>query len=278
VKALAALAALLLPGVLPAQALRTITGTRQLADQPELNVNVEFAAGRLIVTRDERGALYRVKVTYDEDRFEPRLDFSPGQNQLAVGVNGLKGLKGENRDLKGQALELALSPTVPLTFDMAFGAGYAEVDLGGLNLVRAEIKTGASQATVRFSEPNRGRCEKLSFHVGAAEFRAEQLGNAQCRDISFLGGATDLVLDLTGDWGKMPQANVDVGVGIADLTLHLPRDIGIEVEIKRFLATFDRSGLTKRGDRYYTANFDGAATKLFLDVNAVMGSVNIVWR
>ena len=61
------------------------------------------------------------------------------------------------------------------------------------------------------------------------------------------------------------------------LTLRFPDDLGVAVSLDRFLATFDRSGFTKRGDVYYSRNYDTAAAKLHLEINAAFGDINVEW-
>jgi hypothetical protein len=264
--------------LLPAQGMRTITATRQAAGEDELHVKVEFGAGRFSVSPGDAGVLYAARLVYDEDRFEPVLHYADGSGVLTLGVSGLRGLKGENRDLKAQVAELKIAPDLPASLDLSFGATEADLELGGITLEAAEIKTGASQTRVRFSEPNRGQCDNLTFHVGAAEFTTQSLGNSRCAEMSFMGGATGLRLDFTGDWGDVRDVSADIAVGVGELILELPRDAGVEIEFSRFLATFDHAGLVKRGDSYVSTNYETAGTKLHLDIKAVIGSVEVHWR
>jgi hypothetical protein len=59
--------------------------------------------------------------------------------------------------------------------------------------------------------------------------------------------------------------------------MRFPSHLGVAVTLERFLATFDRSGFIKRGDVYYSSNYDEAAAKLKLDIHAVLGDINVVW-
>ena len=53
--------------------------------------------------------------------------------------------------------------------------------------------------------------------------------------------------------------------------------LGVALSLNRFLATFDRSGFTKRGDMYSSRNYDSAAAKLHLEINAAFGDINVEW-
>src|SRR4051812_43548983 len=239
---------------LAAQSFHTLSSSRQRSGEKELSVKVEFAAGRFSLHRETSGALYRARLSYNEDRFRPLTDYDDGE--LHVGLKGLTvksnvdletGREGHRvqalrSEYERQSMDLGLSPDVPITLDLTFAAGEADIDLGGLNLSSAEIKTGATKSQVLFSSPTKGDCESLQFQVGAAEFRAEQLGNSRCRSFDFIGGAGDLTLDFGGDWGKMAQVTADLKVGVGTLRLELPREIGVEIQMTRFLASFANAG------------------------------------
>lgn len=262
-----------------AQDYRTTSQSRQRRGEAELLVNVEFGVGEFRLRPGPEGVLYRMNLRYDARAFEPVSDYDAGSRRLRVGVEGLN-LRGNRIDYPNkleQRLDLELSPAVPTALDLAFGAGAADLELGGLSLQRIELKAGAAETVVRFSQPNRIACGRLAFQMGAVELRTEKLGNARCRHIEFTGAAGDITLDFTGEWAEDPPTQVDITVGLGSVTLRFPEDLGIAINVDRFLTSFDRSGLLKRGNRYSSANYDSAKIKINLDVKAAMGSVEIEW-
>src|SRR5690349_1044539 len=76
---------------LSAQSFHTLSSARQPRGERELNLDVEFVAGRFHLTRDGTGALYRSRMSYNEERFRPIADFDEGDLKL-----GLKGLTAES--------------------------------------------------------------------------------------------------------------------------------------------------------------------------------------
>ena len=56
---------------LSAQSFHTLSSARQPRGERELNLDVEFVAGRFHLTRDGTGALYRSRMSYNEERFRP---------------------------------------------------------------------------------------------------------------------------------------------------------------------------------------------------------------
>ncbi|MBI4421094.1 MAG: hypothetical protein HY560_09735 [Gemmatimonadetes bacterium] len=263
---------------LPAQSFRTMAGSRLRRGETALNVRVEFAAGRFRVSRDETGVLYRSRIVYNEDRFHPVMDYARGDLTIGLKANrGRSQLSLNKLEAGRQVMDLGVAPGVPVSFELSIGAAEADVDFGGLDLTRATIKTGASQSLIAFSTPTTGQCDRLSIQVGAAELRAEQLGNARCRRLDFAGGVGDVTLDFSGEWGES-ETRADIAVGMGSLTLRLPRAVGVEVRMTRFLSSFNQSGFVKRGDSFYTPNWESAKTRLHLDVKAGLGSVDVVWQ
>ena len=264
--------------VAPAQDYRTTSGSRQRRGETELRANIEFAVGELRIAPGAAGTLYRYDLMYDAEHFDPIASYNPETHRLRVGVDG-RGhgdIRYREREWK-QRLDLALSPATPLALNLTFGAGTADVELGDLSLTAVEIKGGASETTIRVSQPNRVTCRTFTMEVGAIDLTTEKLGNARCERITLKGAAGSVVLDLTGDWAEGTTSQVDIAVGLGSVTLRLPESVGVEADVERFLVNFDRSGLLRRGANYYSANWDTAKTKLRINVQAALGDIDVEW-
>jgi hypothetical protein len=268
--------AVTLSGTARAQDYRETSGSRDLRGEKDLSVNVTFGIGDLNLTAAPAATLYRFDLLYDADHFRPITRYDAAAHTLHVGVDGNSHGDYHYRDRPKQRLDLGLSPTTPTSLDLTFGAGTADLALGGLSLRDIHLKGGAAQTTLSFDQPNRVPCRTLTLEVGAIDLTTERLGNARCERIDVKGGASSVVLDLTGQWPE-GTSDVAVTVGVGSVTLRLPEGVGVEADVNRFLTTFDRSGLLRRGSSYYSANWDNAATKLHLNVSAAMGEVNVEW-
>lgn len=265
-------------GPVSAQSWRTVTSARQTQGERELNVDVRYAAGRFTLIPAAGGTLYRMELRYDEDRFIPVRDYDATSGSLQLGVRGRDGTRvrmGDRRRGEIPSLDLALSAEVPLSLTLEMGAAEADVELGGMALRSVRYATGASETRLRFSTPNSIACDELRMQAGAAEFHASRLANANCRRVTFDGGVGEVTLDFTGSWRQAMTADISVGVG--SLNLRLPRDVGVSLRLSRFLASFDASDFTKRGNTYYSSNWESARHKLTLNVNSAIGGVSVVW-
>jgi hypothetical protein len=277
-RVLASIAFVLVAGSSPlaAQSFRTITSTRQRGDESELNLRVEFAAGTFHLSREPGGALYRSKITYDEQRFRPISSYSKGD--LSLGLKSLNaGSNFNHDDHNPQTMTVSVSPELPARLTLQLVAGRSDLELGGLKLARADIKTGAAETHVAFSTPTTGKCESLSFQVGAAQFTGDHLGNARCRNIELMGGVGDLTMDFSGDWGSATMVNGTIKVGMGSLKLELPREIGVQIDVNRMFSSFDQVGLLKNGNSYYSSNWKSATKRLHLDLTTALGSVEVSW-
>jgi predicted membrane protein len=88
-------------------------------------------------------------------------------------------------------------------------------------------------------------------------------------------GVGDINVDLTGEWRQ--DADVRVSMGLGSLELRVPEGIGIKLQEKTFLTSVDTQGLIKRGDAYYSLDWDEADRRVTIDIQAAFGDIDIRW-
>jgi hypothetical protein len=269
--ALAAAAALGLPSLAQGQSWRDVTMSRQLESNDPVRVYVEYGAGRFTVRSMDEGLLYRMHLRYDEERFEPVSDLSG--NVLRLGAESVG--RGVDFDKHSGELEIELARGIPMDLDLEFGAVRADIDLGGLALTDLDLSTGASESTVDVSEPNPSTMGSARFEVGAAEFTARGLGNLNAERIEVDAGVGELTLWLDGRWQR--DAALALNMGLGSLELRIPEGLGVRLRKDSFLTSLDSEGLVKRGDAYYSLDWEDASRKVTIDLDAAFGSVSVVW-
>lgn len=247
--------------------------SRQLSGESGLQVRVRYGAGRLNVRPAEDGALYRMELRYDEDSFEPVAEYD--RDRLELGVRSIKNNINWPRNRDSGEMTLTLAKNVPMDLDLEFGAVRADVDLGGLQMTRLELTTGASESRIDISEPNRVRMDTASFEVGAADFHVRSLGNLNARVITVDAGVGNVVLDFRGRWQGDAEVSVDMGLGA--LELRFPEGLGVRVIKNTFLTSLDSEGLIKRGDSFYSLDWEEAEHHVTVTVDAAFGSIDVVW-
>ena len=259
-----------IPGA--AQSWRSVTMSRQVADEGELDVRVRFGAGRLVIGPGDPGTLYRMHLRYDEEAFEPVANFEG--RRLDLGVEGTKhSIKWRKEN--SQEMTLFLTRDVAMDLDLEFGAVRADLDLGGLQLTKLDLSTGASESQVDVSLPNPLRMSEASFGVGAADFHARNLGNLNSELITVDAGVGNVVLDFQGEWQGNATVSVDMGLGA--LELRFPKGLGVKLVKDTFLTSLDSEGLVKRGKAFYSVDWEEAQHQITVMVDAAFGSIDVVW-
>ncbi len=264
-------------GAAHAQTMRPFSTFRQLHGETRLQARIEYGAGSLRVEPGPPGELYHMNLSYDKDRFVPVSDFDASSHTVVLGLRaaGQGGVRVVSRSQLRQLATITISPRADLALDLSLGAVDADIELGGLRISDLDLKTGASRATVRFSRPNGMRCRHAAFSAGAAEVSVLGLGNSRCDKIEFEGGMGKVLLDFTGVWRS--DADVEVKMAVGELTLRLPRRVGVRLTSTKFLSSFEPAGLVRRGDSFVSPNYDSAERRLDLDLTTAMGGVSIEW-
>jgi hypothetical protein len=262
--------ALLAPRPARGQDWRTTSYARQVSGEENLRVDVQYGAGKLNIAPAAAGTLYRANLRYDADAFTPKVTYANSRVRF-----GFESSNGRGHNLKDGLLDLRLSPDVPVELELAFGAADATIELGGIRIRSAEIQTGASRTVLNVSSPNQELCRLFQVEVGAARFEARGLGNLNAQRFSLKGGVGEVTLDFTGDWKQDLNASVEMGLG--SLTLRVPTGLGVRISKNGMLASFDSQGLTKRGDVYYSEDWENADHKLSLELDASLGSIKVEW-
>ena len=258
-----------------AQSMRSVTSARQLAGERELDVEVQFGAGRLKVEPGSASLLYRMELRYDERQFRPVTEYDREGGRLRLGMESNDRRRGDRSVNREHRAQIALNPEVPTELELEFGAGEAEVELGGLSLRDVDISTGASETRVSFSRPNRVAARAVRLQAGAAELTVTGLGNARAERIEFEGGIGETTLDFGGEWRQSASASIEMGMG--SVTLRLPRGVGVRITKDSFLTSFDAPGMVRRGNAWFSRGYDDARYKLDIDIDAAIGSIEVEW-
>jgi hypothetical protein len=260
-----------------AQSMRSFATFRQLHGETRLHATLDYRAGGLRITPGRASELYRMDASYDEDRYSPTSTYDAASGIVTLGLQpaGEGGLRVVSTRQLRQDATVAFAPSVDLDLDLALGAVQADIELGGLSLGELTMEAGASQAVVRFSEPNLSRCRAAEITTGAAELTVLGLGNSRCDRFALEGGMGKVTLDFAGAWTSSTAAEIKIAVG--ELTLRLPRKVGVRLTLDRFLASFDPAGLVRTGNAFQSPGYDQADRKLDIDVTTAVGGVRVEW-
>jgi hypothetical protein len=268
--------ATLMPGLASAQSAplwRNVDISRQIRDTLPQRIHVQYAAGRVDVRGTSDPVLYSMHLRYDEARSVPLHRHDADQRSTSLGLESRGGgLRNSSSSASGE-LRLTLPRSVPLDLDLEFGGTQSTLDLGEMSLQSLRLDCGATDAMLLFSRPNRVRMRDLEVNVGAVDFTARQLANANADQIRVRGGVGSVDLDFSGSWTH--DLSVTTRLLFGKLTLHIPPDVGVRVEVQRVAASFEHSGLVKRDDAWYSPNYESAPFKLKVRAETLFGGIEI---
>jgi len=103
-------------------------------------------------------------------------------------------------------------------------------------------------------------------------------GNLQLSGLSLTGldvtlGAGKSTVDLSGDWARDLDASFDIGAAV--ITMRLPKDVGVRVEIEEGPTAVSAPGLTKDGNVYTNDAYGVSDVTLQIKMQTGIGQINL---
>jgi len=111
---------------------------------------------------------------------------------------------------------------------------------------------------------------KVLLGAGSADLK---LGSLTLTGLDLQTGAGDVTVDLSGDWTRDLDASIKGGVG--RMTIKLPREIGVRVQVRRALVEVSTYGLKRDGSLLINEAYNKSEATLRLDVDAAVGQINL---
>ncbi|MEN4013526.1 MAG: toast rack family protein [Bellilinea sp.] len=167
---------------------------------------------------------------------------------------------------------LKLGSSLPLDLNVDAGAYKGTLNLTGIPLTNLVIQDGASQAEVRFDEPNPVKMDSLRYRTGASEVRLIGLGNANPSFFTFEGGTGSYTLDFTGSLQQDMFA--DISAGVSNLRIIIPEGMPARVVISGGLNNIQPRGTWQISNNVYET--DGSGYKLEINLNMGLGNLELV--
>jgi hypothetical protein len=270
---IAAAASLLLAGSVGAQSWRTLDVARQAGDSTATQAQITYGTGTFGLRGGTSGLLYHMKLRYDASRTQPKHSFDLTSRKAQLGVDKSDVRFTGRKDNESGQLQLELSRTTPWDLTLDLGAVEADLDLTGLRLSKLKIESGASDGRVRFDSLNPIPMRDLQISLGAANFRADRLANANTREIRVDAGVGNVELDLGGQWTQDIELRAEITLGV--VTVHVPSDVGVRVAVEKVIASFDHEGLIERDGEWVSPNWDSAKHKLRVSAKTIFGKLTI---
>ncbi len=237
------------------------------ADAEVVKLSIEMGAGELEIEGNSE-FLVEGEIQYNIQEWKPEV--IRDENSLLI----RQGQKENLRIPTGEVVnrwQLKLGDT-PLDLDIAAGAYKGTLNLSGVPLTRLNIQDGASQAEVRFEEPNPVKMESLRYRTGASEISLYGLGYASPAFLNFEGGAGSYTLDFSGTLQQDIIANISSGV--SNVKIIIPPGTPARVVIDGALNNVQPRGTWRIANNVYET--DGEGPEIEITVNMGVGNLELV--
>ena len=159
----------------------------------------------------------------------------------------------------------ALKPEVEFT-----GSSLAvrQPDVGGLPAVQG-ISDFRNDWTLRFNDDVP---MDLSLDIGAGDIDL-RLAGLTLAGLDINQGAGISTIDLSGDWASDLDATIETGA--ADVTVRLPSDVGVRVEVESGPTAVTATGFSKDGTTYTNAAYGVSDVTLRIKMQAGIGLIKL---
>ncbi len=240
--------------------------------EDSVDVSILFGAGELELGAGDEDELLAARFVYNVDEWEPEVTYDDGELSIRQGSGG--GIPaGEFGNMRNE-WSLAFSPEIPLDMDVKVGAGDVTLDFTSLQLTELDVDMGAGDLEIRFDEPNRAEMGRMTLDSGAAKLGVFGIGNAGPERVRVQCGAGEITLDFTGEWPG--SADVTITTGVGQVTLRLPKEVGVRVENRGGITTVEASGFKRLGDAYVNDAFGETETELRIEITAGVGNIELI--
>ncbi len=257
-----------------AQTWRTLEASGTHRDSGDVAMRIDYARGRLEVGPAAGAMLYDYRLRYDATRAHPLVSYDSTSRALVLGSEARADARtgGDGRNAGEGVLHLGRS--APLDVAMRLDVATADLDFGGMPLRRLSVRSSASEVRLRFGSPTTIPMDALDLDVGAAMLTASGLANANAGRLRVGARAGGAELHLDGQWTRDLEMDVDIALG--SLILHIPADVGVQLELRRTFAHVDVGGLRQTGELHVSDNWATAPRKIRIRASATLGKLQIV--
>jgi hypothetical protein len=238
---------------------QNLSHTIEREDVEEVRVDLKMGTGKLMVdsgTGFQTGTLMEGDFTFNVEAWEPEVNYDVrgSEGRLVIRQPQTGGFSF-GKDVR-YIWDLRFDQEIPMRMDIDLGAGDGDIDLGEMNVTHLDMK------------------------AGTGDVHLDLQGNESLSYVEFDMGTGSLTMDLTGDW----QEDVDVIINgaIGKMTLHLPSDIGVRVDVTQGIGEVVANDMEKRGDTYVNDAYADAELRdtedpmVQINIRAGIGQINLI--
>lgn len=231
-------------------------------DADEINLKLRFGAGDFTLN-PSADILVDGTATYNYEELKPEVNIDGGDVEVRVGDGNLNIFPNLN-NLKN-VWDLKLGDQ-PMNLSLESGAYDGTFELGGLSLTRLDVKDGASNVELSFSEPNPVEMSTFTYNTGASDVKITGLANANFSFFDFSSGAGDYTLDFSGELQR--DATVKVETGLSNFIIIVPEGVDAVVTVQGGLSNVNAGPGWERSGNDYVQKGEGPTITFVIEMGA----------
>jgi hypothetical protein len=213
-----------------------------------VKADFEMVIGDLNLSCDDIFHLIEASCSFYKEKWNPVFEYEVNDRAGNLHVSNRDAVSDHNYNDEDQSeWNLILNENIPAEISIYLGAGKASIDLEG------------------------GSAKKLDYEMKAGECTIN-LRNSSVPLVNFNAIVGEAQIDLSGKWVNDLNAHITGGVG--DLTLILPDNYTINLEISGVLGDVDANGFNRDG-KYYSRKVDTQKPVLYIEIHGGIGNVDL---
>ena len=240
----------------------------EVPEESPANVELVFGAGELQIGPGADTALIEGQAQYNVPDFKPEVELEGNEVKVSTGDLEISGIPNIRFDDIENNWEIKLGDA-PMDLKINAGAYEGNFDLGGLTLQSLEIRDGAADVNLDFSELNKTEMRSFRYSTGASSVALNNLANANFSLMTFRSGAGEYTLDFSGDLQR--SANVIIESGISKIVIVVPEGTSAVVTFRGGLTDVDKDDEWVISGNTYEVTGSGPT----LNIEVEMGAGNL---
>ncbi|HEY46345.1 MAG: hypothetical protein AMJ88_13985 [Anaerolineae bacterium SM23_ 63] len=231
---------------------RTESETVEVGNAETVRADIRMGVGEIEISGGAR-ELMEAEFAFNVDELEPQVsyDVSGTTGRLTVEHRRVEGFPlGEYENVRSE-WDLIFNDDIPIDMTLSLGAALGDIHLRGMALNSLNLEVGAGDAEL-------------------------WLGDGPLRNLDIEVGAGKLTLDMVANWERDLDAEITGGVG--KLTIYLPSDVGVIVDVQLGIVAIDARGLQKDGNTYTNDAYGESEVTLRLEIEGGIGDIRLEVR
>jgi len=146
------------------------------------------------------------------------------------------------------------------------GAYDGNFELGGLSLNNLNIKDGAANVELAFSDLNLVEMSTFHYETGASDVKMSGLANANFSIFDFSSGAGDYTLDFSGELQR--DASIKISSGLSNIIIVIPEGVNAGVTVDSGASNINAGSSWSQNGKVYTQKGEGPTLTFVVDIGA----------